>query len=101
MGWDSLTNGPIAPIIFFDTVKKRRNIMADIYPYLVFENAKEAMAYYAEQFDADIVARRPLDVYKRQNTKTSWFRLTDPSKQNWPSTRRWQRPNVTAPTLIY
>lgn len=34
--------------------------MADIYPYLVFENAKEAMAYYAEQFDADIVARRPL-----------------------------------------
>ncbi|MDO4855752.1 MAG: VOC family protein [Limosilactobacillus gorillae] len=34
--------------------------MADIYPYLVFENAKEAMDYYVQQFGAQIIDRRCL-----------------------------------------
>lgn len=32
-----------------------------IYPYLTFENAKEAMDYYVANFDAKIIYHQPLD----------------------------------------
>lgn len=33
---------------------------ATIYPYLTFQNAKEAMAYYEREFGAEIIYREPL-----------------------------------------
>ena len=33
---------------------------AKLYPFLTFENAKEAMAYYAEVFGAQIITHNPL-----------------------------------------
>lgn len=32
---------------------------ADIYPFITFENTKEAMDYYVQEFDAKIIDRRP------------------------------------------
>lgn len=32
---------------------------ADIYPFLTFENTKEAMDYYVEEFGAEIISRTP------------------------------------------
>lgn len=33
---------------------------AQIYPYLTFENAREAMDYYVQNFDAEIIYHQPL-----------------------------------------
>lgn len=33
---------------------------ADIYPFLTFENSKEAMDYYVQEFGAEIIERTPL-----------------------------------------
>lgn len=38
-----------------------------IYPYLTFENAKEAMDYYVQNFDAEIVYRQPLSKEQAEN----------------------------------
>lgn len=32
---------------------------ADIYPFLTFENSKEAMDYYVQEFGAEIITRTP------------------------------------------
>ena len=40
---------------------------AKIYPYLTFENAREAMHYYVEQFGAEIIYRQPLSAEQAEN----------------------------------
>ena len=40
---------------------------AQIYPYLTFENAKEAMDYYVQNFDAEIVYHQPLSEEQAEN----------------------------------
>ena len=32
---------------------------ADIYPFLTFENSKQAMDYYVQEFGAEIITRTP------------------------------------------
>lgn len=40
---------------------------ATIYPYLTFENAKEAMAYYEQAFGAEITYHEPLSKEQAEN----------------------------------
>ena len=40
---------------------------AKIYPYLTFENAKEAMDYYVQNFGAQIVHHQPLSEKQAEN----------------------------------
>lgn len=40
---------------------------ARIYPYLTFENAKEAMDYYVEAFGAEIISHTPLSEAQAQS----------------------------------
>lgn len=39
---------------------------ADIYPFLTFENSKEAMDYYVQEFGAEIIARTPFTAEQLQ-----------------------------------
>lgn len=41
--------------------------MTAIYPYLTFENAKEAMAYYEQDFGAEITYHEPLSKEQAEN----------------------------------
>lgn len=40
---------------------------AQIYPYLTFENAKEAMDYYVQNFDAEIIYHQRLSKEQAEN----------------------------------
>lgn len=40
---------------------------AEIYPFLTFENAKEAMEYYVREFGASIISRFPLTIEQANN----------------------------------
>lgn len=40
---------------------------ATIYPYLTFENARQAMDYYAKQFGAEIICRQPLSATQAES----------------------------------
>lgn len=40
---------------------------AQIYPYLTFENAKEAMDYYVQNFGAQIIYHQPLSQQQAEN----------------------------------
>lgn len=76
---------------------------AKIYPYLTFENAREAMHYYVEQFGAEIIYRQPLSAEQAEILAWHWmiwmprqrtvnFQLSD-RKSSVPM-QRWAIPRL-------
>ena len=50
---------------------------ADIYPFLTFENSKEAMDYYVQEFGAEIIERTPFTAEQIQTLGLDTDNLAD------------------------